>query len=107
MREVEITWGPNRDLVARLSESGARFFVAGGSATRFHAPERREPGDLDLLVEPSAEMLAKLRRIATRALVDRRGFAHRTLRTRPWTLARISHQSATAATRTPTRCAVW
>ncbi len=60
MREIEITWGPNRNLVARLSESGARFLVAGGTATRFHAPERREPSDLDLLVEPSAEMLMKL-----------------------------------------------
>jgi hypothetical protein len=60
MREVEITWGPNRDLVMLLSESGARFFVFGGTAVRFHVPERREPRDLDLLVEPSAEMLAKV-----------------------------------------------
>jgi len=60
MRHVEIHWGSNRELVTRLSESGARFFVSGGTATRFHAPERGEPTDLDLVVEPSAEMLAKL-----------------------------------------------
>lgn len=60
MREIEVTWGPNRELVARLAESGARFFVFGGTATRFHVPERREPNDLDLMVEPSGEMLTKL-----------------------------------------------
>ena len=60
MRDVVITWGPNREFVRLLSASGARFLVIGGTAVRFHAPERREPGDLDLLVEPSSETLAKL-----------------------------------------------
>jgi hypothetical protein len=60
MRVVQITWGPNRELVAQLSEWRVRFFVAGGTATRFRAPERREPNDLDLLVEPSLGTLEKL-----------------------------------------------
>jgi hypothetical protein len=60
MREVEITWGANRALVARLAESGARFFVSGSTAARFHVPERDAPNDLDLVVEPSAEMFGKL-----------------------------------------------
>lgn len=54
MREIEITWGANRDLVARLSGSGGRFFVFGGTATRFYAPGRREPNDLSLLLQPEA-----------------------------------------------------
>lgn len=60
MREIEIVTGSNREFVAQLSQRGARFFIFGGTATRFHVPERREPGDLDLLVEPSAQMLTEL-----------------------------------------------
>lgn len=59
-REVVITWGPNQNVVRLLSESGARFMVIGGTAVRFHIPERREPNDLDLLVEPSPDLLKKL-----------------------------------------------
>lgn len=60
VREIEIVTGSNRDLVTHLANNRARFFVAGSTATRFHTPERRPPNDLDLLVEPSADMLVKL-----------------------------------------------
>jgi len=59
-RDIEITWGPNRALVKLLSDSGARFMVVGGTALRFYNQRRRIPNDLDLLLEPSAEMLLKL-----------------------------------------------
>lgn len=59
MREVEINWGDNRKFVEHLSASGGRFFVIGGVATHFHVPARI-PDDLDIIVEPSADMLAKL-----------------------------------------------
>jgi len=48
------TWGGNVRLVRGLLEAGVRFLVVGGSAVHFHYPWR-EPGDLDLLVEPTAE----------------------------------------------------
>lgn len=66
MRSIEIAWQANQDLVEGLARSGARFFVVGSTATRFHAPERQEPGDLDLVVEPSEEMLNKLNAVLGR-----------------------------------------
>ncbi len=61
-REIEIVTGANRDLVTFLSNAGARFFVFGGTATRFWAPGRRAPEDLDLMLEPSAAMLVTINR---------------------------------------------
>jgi hypothetical protein len=60
IRDIEITWGNNREFVRLLSERGTRFLIVGGTAVRFHAPQRREPADLDLLVEPFPEALASI-----------------------------------------------
>jgi len=37
----------------KLSESGTRFLIVGGGAVRFHAPQRQDPKDLDIYVEPT------------------------------------------------------
>lgn len=42
-----------RDLLAALSEAGARFLIVGAYAVAFHA-EPRATGDLDIWVEASA-----------------------------------------------------
>lgn len=61
MRAVLITGGDaNEEFVAQLWRNGARFFIIGGTATHFHVPDREWPSDLDIIVEPSADMLAKL-----------------------------------------------
>lgn len=62
VREIELTWGANRDLMTALAADAARVLVIGGTAVRFHAPERRDPSDLDLLVEPTVESASKLLR---------------------------------------------
>jgi hypothetical protein len=59
-REVELTWEANRRLMSLLAEDAARVLVMGGTAVRFHAPERREPNDLDLLVDPLEETASKV-----------------------------------------------
>src|SRR5205085_2505457 len=49
------TFGANVYLVEALAKYGARFMVVGGVATTFHVPERQthDPGELDLLIDPS------------------------------------------------------
>lgn len=59
-RDIELTWGANRDLMTALTADSVRVLVIGGTAVRFHAPERREPNDLDLLVEPTVGTASKL-----------------------------------------------
>ncbi|TMA72281.1 MAG: hypothetical protein E6J67_20110 [Deltaproteobacteria bacterium] len=56
------TFGANHDLVAALAKYGARFMVVGGVATTFHVPERQthDPGELDLLIDPSPENAKKV-----------------------------------------------
>lgn len=54
-RDIVITWGDNQKLATLLAERGARFFVIGSTAARFHVPEWRDPNDLDLLFEPSPD----------------------------------------------------
>lgn len=48
------TFGANFDLVKALSKHKARFFIVGGTAVRYHVPER-DTGDLDILIEPSVQ----------------------------------------------------
>jgi len=60
MRELTIPWDETRSFVADLFQSGAHFFVIGGTAVNFCLPQRKPPSDLDLILEPSAEMLGKL-----------------------------------------------
>jgi len=55
-----ITFGPNRELMSSLIQGGARFLIIGSTAVRFHAPNRAEPNDLDVVVEPSADGLKQL-----------------------------------------------
>jgi len=60
-REVVINWGPNQNFVTLLTQAGARFIIAGSTASRFHVPAwPREPGDLDLLFEAAVENGSKL-----------------------------------------------
>jgi hypothetical protein len=60
-REVLITAGDgNKNFVVHLARSEGRFLITGSTATHFHVPEREMPGDLDIVVEQSAEMAAKL-----------------------------------------------
>jgi hypothetical protein len=47
----------------RLAESGTRFLIVGGGAVRFHAPERRDPKDLDIFVEPTMAAVDQLNAI--------------------------------------------
>jgi hypothetical protein len=61
-REILITWGQNQHLMALLAASAARVLVIGGTAVRFYAPERRDPNDLDLLIEPTEVNATKVLR---------------------------------------------
>lgn len=54
---IVINWEPNRALVTSLSQAGVRFIILGSTALRYYAPEKTEPNDLDLLVEPSLAAL--------------------------------------------------
>ena len=53
------TFAGNLALVESLVQHGVRFVVVGGLAVHHHAPER-QPDDLDLLVEQTAEVAKKL-----------------------------------------------
>lgn len=53
------TFGPNQELIDSLVKLGARFIIVGGLAVHYHAPERNV-GDLDLLIERSADTTAKV-----------------------------------------------
>lgn len=56
METVLHTNEQNRDLVERLVSAQVRLLVVGGTALRFHAPERPiGSDDLDLLLEPTPE----------------------------------------------------
>ncbi len=49
-----VTVGENPRLVEALIKAGARFMVFGGTAVRWHIPEREiGSNDLDMLVEPT------------------------------------------------------
>lgn len=50
----------NENFLAHLSRSKGRLLITGSTATHFHVPERDIPGDLDVIVEQSAEMAAKV-----------------------------------------------
>lgn len=52
-------FGPNQELIDSLVKLGARFIIVGGLAVHYHAPERNV-GDLDLLIERSADTAAKV-----------------------------------------------
>src|SRR5947207_8893866 len=66
-REITIYWGPNSDFVEALLDSGARFFIRGGTAVHFYDPTR-VVGDLDLLIEPSRETAEKVHATLSRAI---------------------------------------
>ena len=53
------TFAPNQELIDSLANLGARFIIVGGLAVHYHAPERNV-GDLDLLIERSADTAAKV-----------------------------------------------
>ncbi|MDO9107141.1 MAG: hypothetical protein Q7U57_19540 [Methylovulum sp.] len=54
MQSEILTFGANLELVEALTKYNARFFIVGGTAVRYHVPER-DAGDLDILIEPSAQ----------------------------------------------------
>jgi hypothetical protein len=54
MKSEILTYGANLELVEALTKNKARFFIVGGTAVRYHVPER-DAGDLDILIEPSAQ----------------------------------------------------
>ncbi len=56
-REIVINWEPHRSIVTSLAKSGTRFLVIGSTAFRFYVPDRQEPNDLDLVIEPSIAAL--------------------------------------------------
>jgi hypothetical protein len=51
--EIEINWEPNRTLVTSLAQAGTKFIIVGSTALRFYVPEKPEPNDLDILIEPT------------------------------------------------------
>jgi hypothetical protein len=57
-REIHI-FGANIDLVKALEKYKARFFIVGGTAVRYHVPER-DAGGLDILIEPTAQTASAL-----------------------------------------------
>ncbi|HTP29065.1 MAG TPA: hypothetical protein VMH40_09290 [Myxococcaceae bacterium] len=70
MLEVEIPWDETRAFVEDLTRGGARFIVDGSVALRFHvpaAPEWQFARDLDVLLEPSAQMHGELNGALLRA----------------------------------------
>lgn len=56
------TFRANYELVAALHRAGVRFMVIGGVATALYAPERvsDDPGEIDLLVEPTADNASRV-----------------------------------------------
>ena len=48
------TFGLNAEFLSRLHQCGARFLIIGGTAVRFHCPDR-EANDLDIMIEPTTE----------------------------------------------------
>ena len=54
MQSEILTSSANFELVEALTKYSARFFIVGGTAVRYHLPER-DSGDLDILIEPSAK----------------------------------------------------
>lgn len=70
MKRLEIPWDETRAFVEDLASTRARFIVDGSVALRFHVPPESEwqfAGDLDLLLEPSADTLAALNGALLRA----------------------------------------
>jgi hypothetical protein len=60
MRDIVLTWHGNRDFVKHLAATGAPFIIGGSTATKFHAPTRADPNDLDLIAAPTPEVHAAL-----------------------------------------------
>ena len=54
MQSEILTFSANLELVEALTKYNARFFIVGGTAVRYHVPER-DADDLDILIEPSVK----------------------------------------------------
>jgi hypothetical protein len=77
MRDVTtqplITNPLNRIFVECLNRHDVKFMVVGGVAVEFYCPNRRDPNDLDLLIEPTLKN-------STRVIAAAVGFGYDNLR---------------------------
>jgi len=72
--ESEIfTLGANFELIEALTKYKARFLIIGGTAVRYHVSER-DAGDLDILIEPSAQTaIAVISALSSNPLISTAG----------------------------------